>query len=261
MNSFEGKVALITGAGSGIGKATALLLAKHGVKVGVLNRGQKSANYVQSEIEKAGGEALALAADISQPEVMQHAVEKLVSRYGRLDIVFANAGINGVLNTIEDLEVEDWKDTVNINLTGTFITVKYAIPYLKKQGGSIVITSSVNGNRIFSNFGFSAYSTTKAGQVALMKMAALELSTYGIRVNAICPGAITTNIGENTDKRPEIEEVRIPIVFPEGDQPLAHKPGSSEQVAQLVKFLVSDDSNHITGTEIYIDGAESLIRG
>jgi len=119
----------------------------------------------------------------------------------------------------------------------------------------------VNGNRIFSNFGFSAYSTSKAGQVAFMKMAALELAQYKIRVNAICPGAIETNIQQNTDRRPEVDEIEIPVDFTEGDKPLGHKPGSAKQVAQLLLFLSSDLSNHITGTEIYIDGAESLIRG
>lgn len=261
MKSLAGKVALVTGAGSGIGKAAAILLAGHGVKVGILNRGQGNANKVKEEIEQSGGEAVALAADISQPEEMQKAVEQMIQRYGRLDIVFANAGINGVLNTIEDMEVKDWKETIDINLTGTFLTLKYTVPYLKKQGGSIVITSSVNGNRIFSNFGYSAYSTSKAGQVAFMKMAALELASYGIRVNAICPGAIKTNIGENTHKRPAVEDIRIPVEFPEGDQPLEQGPGSSGQVAKLVLFLASEESDHITGTEIYIDGAESLIRG
>lgn len=261
MESLNGKVALVTGGGSGIGKAAALLLAQYGVRVGVLNRHAENAEEVQAEIVRKGGEAMALKADISKPAEIGKAVQELVKRYGRLDIVIANAGINGVLNTIESMDVEDWKATMDINLTGTFLTLKHAIPHLKKQGGSVVITSSVNGNRIFSNFGFSAYSTTKAGQVAFMKMAALELAAYGIRVNAICPGAIETNIDENTDRRPEVDEIEIPVEFPEGDKPLAKKPGSAAQVAQLIAFLASDLSNHITGTEIYIDGAESLIRG
>ncbi|QGQ94762.1 SDR family oxidoreductase [Paenibacillus psychroresistens] len=261
MESLNGKVALVTGGGSGIGKAAALLLAQYGVKVAVLNRHVADAEEVQAEIVRKGGEAMALKADISNPAEMEKAVQDLVKRYGRLDIVIANAGVNGVLNAIESMEVEDWKATMDINLTGTFLTLKHTIPHLKKQGGSVVITSSVNGNRIFSNFGFSAYSTTKAGQVAFMKMAALELAAYGIRVNAICPGAIETNIQKNTDRKSEVDEIEIPVEFPEGDKPLEKKPGSPAQVAQLLAFLASDLSNHITGTEIYIDGAESLIRG
>jgi NAD(P)-dependent dehydrogenase (short-subunit alcohol dehydrogenase family) len=261
MESLNGKVALVTGGGSGIGKAAALLLARHGVKVAVLNRSPEEAEEVQAEIVRKGGEAMALKADVSKPEDIQKAVDDLIKRYGRLDIVIANAGVNGVLNSIESMEVEDWKETIDINLTGTFLTLKHSIPHLKKQGGSVIITSSVNGNRIFSNFGFSAYSTSKAGQVAFMKMAALELAAYDIRVNAICPGAIKTNIQKNTHRQPEVDEIEISVEFPEGDKPLENKPGSPEQVAQLLAFLASDLSNHITGTEIYIDGAESLIRG
>ncbi|MCR8636039.1 SDR family oxidoreductase [Paenibacillus radicis (ex Xue et al. 2023)] len=258
---LQGKVALVTGGGSGIGKASALLYARHGAKVCVLDRGLDSVKEVQEEITLAGGEAYAINADISRPEEMQHAMDRAVQHYGRLDIVFANAGINGVLNAIEHMSVQDWEQTVDINLKGTFLTVKYAIPYLKKQGGSIIITSSINGNRVFSNFGFSTYSTTKAAQVAFMKMAALELARYRIRVNAICPGAIHTRIGDNTHFMPEVDEIRIAVEFPEGDHPLERNPGSAEQVADLALFLASNESSHISGTEIYIDGAESLLRG
>jgi NAD(P)-dependent dehydrogenase (short-subunit alcohol dehydrogenase family) len=261
MKSLSGKVALVTGGGSGIGRASAILLAENGVKVAILDLGLEEAKPVQTTIEGMGGEAFSIGADISNPDEMERAIEQIIERFGQLDIVFANAGINGVINSIEDLKVEDWQKTIHNNLTGTFITLKFAIPHLKKQGGSVMITSSVNGNRIFSNFGFSAYSTSKAGQVAFMKMAALELAKYKIRVNAICPGAIKTHINQSTHKQPEVENIRIPIEFPQGDQPLEHEPGSAEQVAQLILFLASDASDHITGTEIFIDGAESLIRG
>ncbi|WP_217594617.1 SDR family NAD(P)-dependent oxidoreductase [Cohnella sp. GbtcB17] len=259
---LAGKVALVTGAASGIGLASAVRLARDGAKVALLGRGgdDELAQAVH-KIAEAGGEAIPVEADISVEADMQAAVQKVLDTWGRLDIVVANAGINGVLLPIEDMGMDDWNTTIGINLTGTFLTVKYAVPALKKQGGSIIITSSINGNRVFSNFGFSAYSTSKAGQVAFMQMAALELAKYRIRVNAICPGAIETNIGENTDRRPEVDEIAIPVEFPEGDQPLRHKPGSAKQVASLVKFLASDESSHITGTPIYIDGAESLIHG
>ena len=124
----------------------------------------------------------------------------------------------------------------------------------------MIVTSSVNGTRIFSNTGATAYSSSKAGQVSLTKMLALELATSKIRVNVICPGAIETNIEESTEER-DLEHVRIPVEFPEGSQPLAKGSGSSEQVARLVLFLASDASDHITGTEMWIDGAESLLRG
>jgi NAD(P)-dependent dehydrogenase (short-subunit alcohol dehydrogenase family) len=255
------RVALVTGAGSGIGKAAALLLARSGAKVGALGHTKDELQQTVDEIARADGQALPLVADISQPDQMQRAVRELADRWGRLDIVFANAGINGVWAPLEDLQPEDWDRTLNTNLKGTFLTVKYAVPYLKRQGGSVIITSSVNGTRIFSNTGATAYSCSKAGQVAFAKMTALELAPHKVRVNVICPGAIETNIDESTDKR-NLEHVKIPVEYPQGSQPLEHgQPGSAEQVAQLVLFLASDASSHITGTEIWIDGAESLLRG
>jgi NAD(P)-dependent dehydrogenase (short-subunit alcohol dehydrogenase family) len=131
---------------------------------------------------------------------------------------------------------------------------------MKETGGSIVINSSINGNRYFKNFGFSAYSSSKAGQVAFGKMAALELARYKIRVNTICPGSIDTNIDNNTFPEEEnLKKIRIPIEYPEGSQPLARKAGTAEQAGDLVLFLASDMSSHVTGTEVYIDGAESLL--
>lgn len=149
---------------------------------------------------------------------------------------------------------------MRINLNGTFLTVKYTVPHLKKQGGgSIIITSSINGNDRFAGFGMSAYSTTKAGQVAFTKMTALELAKFKIRVNAICPGAIATNIDSTSEISEELEEIIIPVEYPEGAQPLADGPGQPENVADLVAFLASDESVHVTGARIVIDGAESLL--
>lgn len=259
---LTGKVALVTGAGSGIGQATAKLMAKEGAKVALLGRTEDELKETQTQIEGNGGTAIPVVADISQPEQMQQATQKVVDQWGRLDIVFANAGINGVWASLEELAPEEWNKTININLTGTFLTVKYAVPFLKRQpGSSVIITSSVNGTRIFSNTGATAYSCTKAAQVAFTKMVALELAEHGIRVNVICPGAIETEIGESTEQR-HLEEIREPVEFPEGKIPLTDgKAGTSEQVAQLVLFLASDAASHITGTEMWIDGGESLLKG
>ncbi|MBD1831816.1 SDR family oxidoreductase [Trichocoleus sp. FACHB-90] len=258
---LTGKVALITGAGSGIGKAAAVLLAKEGAKIGALGRSDDELKAVVSDIQAAGGEAITLKADISEPEQMQQAVEQLVNQWGRLDIVFANAGINGVWASLEDLTPEEWDKTMDVNLKGTFLTVKYAVPHLKKQGGSVIVTSSVNGTRMFSNTGATAYACTKAAQVAFTKMVALELAEHKIRVNVICPGAIDTNIDQNTERR-ELDEIREPVEYPEGQIPLTDgKSGTSEQVAQLVLFLASDNSSHISGTEMWIDGTQSLLVG
>ena len=258
---LQGRVALITGAGSGIGKAAALLLAAEGARVAAVDLEAKDVQATVREIEGRQGEALAVVADVSSAEDMQRAAQQTADRWGRIDIVFANAGINGVWAPLEELSPEDWDKTLTINLKGTFLTVKYAVPYLKKQGGSIIVTSSVNGTRIFSNTGATAYSSSKAGQVAFTKMIALELAQFKVRANVICPGAIDTNIDESTEKR-DLEAVKIPVEYPEGSQPLTGgQSGRADQVAQLVLFLASDASDHISGAQIFIDGTESLLRG
>lgn len=256
-----GKSAIITGAGSGIGKAAALLFAKEGASVCLVSRTEEELRQTVEEIERFGGKAIYAVADVSAPGEMKGAVASAVEAFGGLDIVFANAGVNGVWAPIEELEPHEWDDTLNTNLKGTFLTVKYSIPHLKKEGGSIVITASVNGTRIFSNAGATAYSCSKAAQVAFTKMAALELAKHRIRVNVVCPGAIDTEIDDSTKKR-DVEEATEPAEFPAGKIPLTNgKPGTSEQVAQLVLFLASDASLHITGTPVWIDGAESLLQG
>ncbi|WP_100405189.1 SDR family oxidoreductase [Bacillus solitudinis] len=258
--ALKDRVAIITGGSSGIGRASAIELAKKGAKVALIDLKEENAEKVKHEIENMGGEALVTDTDVSDPQRMEESYQYILKQWGRVDIVFANAGINGKVEPIEDLTAEDWDQTLSTNLRSTFLTVKYAIPHMKEKGGSIIITSSVNGTRTFKSFGMSAYSTSKAGQVAFGKMAALELARYHIRVNIICPGAIETNIGENTfpDKE-KLEKIKIPVEFPEGSKPLEHHPGKPEQVADLVQFLASDASSHITGSQIFIDGAESLL--
>ncbi|GGH76156.1 NAD(P)-dependent dehydrogenase (short-subunit alcohol dehydrogenase family) [Pullulanibacillus pueri] len=258
--TLQGKVAIVTGAGSGIGKASALRLAQAGAKVGLIDLKEENADKVKKEIEALGGEAMVTDTDVSDPQRVEESINKVFKEWGQLDIVYANAGINGKVAPIEDFPPEEWDHTLTTNLKSTFLAVKYAVPHMKKSGGSIIITSSINGNRKFSGFGMSAYSASKAGQMAFGKMAALELARYYIRVNIICPGAIETNIGQNThpDKK-ELEKIKIPVHYPEGSQPLEHKAGKPEQVAELVLFLASDASSHITGTEVFIDGAESLL--
>jgi NAD(P)-dependent dehydrogenase (short-subunit alcohol dehydrogenase family) len=200
-------------------------------------------------------------ADVSDFQSMQQAVETLVGRYGRLDIAFANAGINGVWASLDDLTPDDWDETLGINLKGTFLTVKAALPHLKVRGGSVLVTSSVNGTRMFSNTGATAYACSKAGQVAFVKMTAIELAQHRIRINVLCPGAIETNIDSSTERK-NLEEIRVPVAFPEGEIPLTSgRPGTSEQVAELALFLASDRAAHISGTEVWIDGAQSLLQG
>ncbi|MBW4420543.1 MAG: SDR family oxidoreductase [Myxacorys californica WJT36-NPBG1] len=256
-----GKVAVITGAGSGIGQAAASLLAQQGAIVASIDRSAEEGEDTAKQIQQMGGQAMSAIADVSQPEQVKAAIDAIAQQYGRIDIVFANAGINGVWAPIDELSSEDWNQTININLNGTFYTVKYAVPYLKQQGGSIIVTASINGTRVFSNTGATAYASTKAAQVAFTKMIALELAKHRIRANVICPGAIETNIKDNTESR-HLDAIKEPVEFPEGDIPLTDGGlGAAEQVAQLVLFLASDTSSHITGTEVWIDGGQSLLLG
>jgi NAD(P)-dependent dehydrogenase (short-subunit alcohol dehydrogenase family) len=258
---MKDRVAFVTGAGSGIGRATAEMLAREGVRVVLVSRDEAELRAVESAIRQAGGEALVVVCDVSSPQEVEAGVRQTVDRWRRLDMVFANAGINGTWAPIDKITPEEWDLVMDINLKGTYLTIHYAVPHLRKQGGSIVITASVNGTRMFSNAGASAYATSKAGQVALAKMLALELSQDKIRVNVICPGWITTNIEENTDKSKLGTEAKL-AEYPEGTVPLTKgQPGSPDQVAELVRFLFSDAASHISGTEIWIDGAQSLLQG
>lgn len=257
---LAGKVALITGASSGIGLATTCLLAQQGAKVALLGHTPEAVMQKTHEIQQ-WGTAMPLVADVSDPTAMQQAISKLISEWGRLDIVFANAGINGTWAPIDELSLEDWEKSLSVNLTGTFLTVKYAAPHLKRQGGSIIINSSVNGTRMFSNTGATAYACSKAAQVAFTKMVALELAKFRVRVNVICPGAIGTDM-LSSNKLQSLDLVTTKVNYPEGAIPLNHgQIGSVDQVAQLVLFFASDVSNHITGTEIWIDGGQSLLQG
>lgn len=258
---LSGKVALVTGAGSGIGRAAAARLAQNGARVGLLGRTSSELEEVAGEIERSGGAAHVLTADVSRPDQVESAVARLVREAGGLHAVFANAGFNGVWAPIEELDNVEWERTLATNLSGTFYTIKAAVPHLKRQGGAVVVCASVNGTRMFSNTGATAYACSKAAQVALVKMLAVELGPARVRINAICPGAIDTEIDDNTEKR-NVESVKPPAEFPEGSIPLTGgRPGKAEQVAELVLFLLSGRSSHITGTEVWIDGGQSLVEG
>lgn len=258
---FEHKVALVTGAGSGIGKATALLLARQGAFVGLLARSEEELIETLNEIRAGGGDGMVLKADISDAEDMRIAIEQLCQARGHLDIVVANAGINGVWAPIDDLQPYEWDRTIAVNLRGTYLTLHHTIPRLKQTGGgAIVVVSSINGTRTFSSPGATAYSATKAGQLAMVQQLSLELGRHKIRINAVCPGTIESEISDNTTIRCR-EEVEVPVVWPEGDIPLTGgHAGTADEVAETIAFLVSDKARHITGSPIWIDGGQSLLR-
>lgn len=258
---MAGKVALVTGAGSGIGEATAYVLGASGVKVAALAHAPADAERVAAAIRNAGGEAVGWAADVSDAKAMAAVVAAIEKRWDALDIVVANAGINGVWAPIEEIALEEWEHVFAVNLRGTFLTVKLCQPLLRRRGGAIAIVSSVNGTRMFSNAGASAYATTKAGQLAFGRMMALELAKHRIRVNTVCPGAIETEIDDNTERR-HLAKAREPVIYPKGEVPLTDgKPGSARQVAQVIWFLCSPLASHVTGAEVFVDGAQSLLQG
>ncbi|WP_034386481.1 SDR family NAD(P)-dependent oxidoreductase [Deinococcus sp. YIM 77859] len=260
MGMLEGKVAFITGGASGIGAGTARRFAQEGARVVLADVQSEEGERVRNEITGQGGQALYVHCDVSDPESVRQAIAAAVQAFGGLDIVFANAGINGVWAPIDELQPDEWDRTLGINLKGTYLTVHFAVPHLKRRGGgSIIITSSVNGTRTFSTPGATAYSTSKAGQVALMKMVALELGRHGIRCNAVCPGAIETNIEERTEER-DTEEIGIEVELPEGNPALHGGQGQPVDVADTCLFLASDLGRHVSGVEIYVDGGASLLR-
>lgn len=258
---FTEKVAVVTGGGSGIGEAAALRLAERGARVAVCGRTKEKLDDTVRKSDQSAGEMMAVQADVSEEGDVRRMYEQVMERWGRVDVVFAHAGINGVWARIEEIEPDDWDKTIRVNLRGTFLTIRYGVPHLKGRGGAIIITSSINGTTKFSDLGSTAYSATKAGQIAMMKLLALELGEHNVRVNAICPGRIATDIGERTERRGTKATAEV-AEYPKGDIPLTGgQSGTSAQVAELVCFLASDRASHITGTPVWIDGGQSLIQG
>ena len=260
MLNLKNRIALVTGANSGIGKAATERFLRQGAKVAALGRSEEKIIKTVEELSSLGT-IIPVVADVSDEEAVAAAIQESVETLGGYYNVFSTAGINGTWAPIDELKVEEWDKTIAVNLRGTFLVTKFAVPHMKENGGSIIITSSINGTRVFSTAGATAYSSTKAAQVAFAKMTALELAKYRIRVNVVCPGAIKSALDAKTIKR-KVEIAEEPRQYPEGEIPLTDgEPGESEEVANLVVFLASDEARHISGTEVWIDGAQSLLIG
>ncbi len=253
-------VTIITGAGSGIGRATAELLAATGHRLVLFDRDKNGLSETREALV-TGAEAITIAGDVSDEADVGEMIQKTEDHFGRLDAVVANAGINGVWAPIEDLSPCEWDETIRINLRGTFLTLHKAVPLLKSAGGgAIVIVSSINGVRTFTNPGATAYSATKAAQVAMAQQLALELGKHRIRANVVCPGAVDTNIVAGSEIRNRAE-TEVPVIWPQGSIPLTDgKPGQAIDVARVIRFLLSAEASQMTGSPVFVDGGQGLLR-
>jgi NAD(P)-dependent dehydrogenase (short-subunit alcohol dehydrogenase family) len=251
MNTLQGKIALVTGAASGIGRASALLFASEGAAVVALDRAAGVETTVAA-IRAAGGRAAARIADSSAESDVAGAVSFAVKEYGGLDVCYANAGISGGLVPFFEETVERWKEVLNVNLIGAFLAVKYAaLVMVPRRHGSIICTASVAGLR--SGAGGMPYSASKAGVISLVQTAANQLSGTGVRINAICPGLIETGM-----TRPIFEAARARGSERKIGQlnPL-RRPGDPAEIAQMALFLASDAASYVNGQAIAVDGGLS----
>jgi len=247
MGKLEGKVAIVTGAASGIGRASALLFAEEGARVVVADWDAAKGEEVAREVKGKGGEAKFVKVDVSRAEDVQVMVTTAVESYGRLDVLFNNAGVEGEQAPTADCTLENFDRVIAINLRGVFLGMKYGIAaMLKTGGGSIINNASVAGLVGFT--GIPAYSASKGGVIQLTKTAALEYAKEHVRVNAICPGVIWTPMVERFTSAGE--EVRRAL---EAMEPVG-RFGTAEEVARLALFLASEDSSFCTGAPFVVDG-------
>ena len=244
MKLLENKVAIITGAGSGIGKAAAILFAKEGAKVVVSDISEANGNSAVEEIKKNGGEAFFVKADSSKPEDNEALVKQTVQKYGRLDIAVNNAGIGGALGLTGEYPIDGWKKVIDINLSGVFYGLRYQIPAMLEKGGSIVNIASILGQA--GTKGSPAYVAAKHGVVGLTKAAALDYGDKNIRINSVGPGYIKTPLVTNT-----LDESAVNGLV--GLHPIG-RLGESEEIAELILWLASPKSSFVTGAYYPADG-------
>jgi len=246
MGEFSGKVVAITGAGSGIGRGTALLFGSENSQVVVIDWNEAGGLETVAQIESGGGQALFLKTDVSSPAQVQQATNTIAERFGAIDILFANAAVQ-INQSLEETSEEAWDQMLSVNLKGAFLCCKYAVPVMRKQKhGAIIISSS--GHAFHTYPAYTAYAATKGGLVAFMRSAALDCAPYGIRVNCVVPGATDTALLRyHLTNHPEDEQRLISKI------PL-HRFAQPEDIAKAVRFLASNDAAYITGTTLVVDG-------
>ena len=251
---LQGKRAIVTGGGSGIGRAAALKLAEKGASVAVLDVSLEAAQHVVDRIIEAGGKALALLANVVDEAQVEDAVSKAEGHFGGLDTVLANAGIMllGRDTVVTDLDLETWKQCIDVNLTGMFLTCKYGLRALQRNGkGSVVITGSPTGSYGCAPT-FTAYSTSKAGTLGLMRILAIDYVKQNIRINAVMPGTTNSPLVTTLMENPETRAKFLSMI------PMERAADPSE-IANVIAFLASDEASYVTGAAWYADGGLTAI--
>ena len=244
---LRGKVAIVTGGTSGIGRDTAVLFAKAGAKVVVAGRREVEGKETIDLIRAAGGEGLLVKTDVSRAADVLALVQKTVERFGRLDVAFNNAGIEGTWNPIAEQSEEDWDSTIDINLKGVWLCLKYEIQQMLKQGGGGAIVNMASVAGFIGSAGAATYCASKHGVMALTKSAALETARSGIRVNVVCPAVIETPMGERLWGAPEAKKFAL------GLHPIG-RFGRPEEIANAVVWMCSDGASFMTGQSLVLDG-------
>ncbi|MGM9454929.1 SDR family oxidoreductase [Legionella bozemanae] len=251
MTKFSEKVAFITGAGTGIGRAAALAFAREGAKVIATGLSDKNVQETANLVKKSGGTALPINCDVTNEEDIISALDQTIKIFGRLDFAFNNAGIEQPLKPVIDITLKEWDQLLAVNLKGVFLCMKHQIPLLLKQGGGVIVNTS-SGAGVKGFRGQAAYAATKHGLIGLTKSAALDYADANIRINAVCPGIIETPMMDRFTEGTNEGRERVIAQEPVG------RMGKPEEIAETVIWLCSDAGAFTVGAAIVVDGGQTI---